>query len=153
MFHFDNSYLEFPDKCYSKVNPATVKDPELLLLNHKLAEDLGLNKTDDSEIAAMLSGNRIPENSIPFAQAYEGHQFEHFNMQGDGRAILLGEHIDPQGQRFDIQLKSSGQTPYSRRGDGKATLKAMLREYLISDTMHALGISCSRSLSVVKRIK
>jgi len=91
--------------------------------------------------------------TLPFAQAYEGHQFEHLNMQGDGRAILLGEHIDPQGQRFDIQLKSSGQTPYSRHGDGKATLKAMLREYLISDAMHALGISCSRSLSVVKRIK
>lgn len=150
MFHFDNSYLQLPDKCYSKVNPATVKDPELILFNHKLAEDLGLNKTDDSEIAAMLSGKRIPEKSIPFAQAYAGHQFGHFNMLGDGRAILLGEHIDPQGLRFDIQLKGSGQTPYSRRGDGKATLKAMLREYLISEAMYALGIPSSRSLSVVK---
>jgi serine/tyrosine/threonine adenylyltransferase len=128
-----------------------VKSPKLLLFNETLATELGLNRTEDSqdELAQLFSGNMLPENCFPLAQAYAGHQFGHFTMLGDGRAHLLGEQVRPDGAVFDIQLKGSGPTPYSRRGDGRATVKAMLREYLISEAMHALGVPTSRSLAVV----
>lgn len=104
-------------------------------------------QSDDG--VAMLAGNKIPEGAAPIAQAYAGHQFGHFTMLGDGRAVLLGEQITPQGERFDVQLKGAGRTPYSRGGDGRAALGPMLREYIISEAMHALGIPTTRSLAVV----
>ena len=116
-----------------------------------MATSLGLNvqglQSEDG--VAVLAGNKIPEGSLPLAQAYAGHQFGHFNMLGDGRTLLLGEQINPQGERFDIQLKGSGRTPYSRGGDGRAALGPMLREYIISEAMYALGIPTTRSLAVV----
>lgn len=148
---FNNTYNTLPDKFYTKINPSQAPLPELVLFNKVFAEELGIllpNSSSDA-IAEQLSGNAIPEGVEPLAQAYAGHQFGHFTMLGDGRAVLLGEHITPSGLRYDIQLKGSGRTPYSRRGDGKATLKAMLREYLISEAMHHLGIPSSRSLAVV----
>ncbi|MEY3804845.1 MAG: hypothetical protein RL667_967 [Pseudomonadota bacterium] len=115
-----------------------------------LANELGLNAaTLASQGATYLAGNKLLAGSEPIAQAYAGHQFGHFNMLGDGRAILLGEHITPSGVRFDIQLKGAGETAYSRRGDGRAALGAMLREYIISEAMHALGVPTTRSLAVV----
>lgn len=121
------------------------------MLNHALAESLALDidVLSAAEAAALFSGNVLPEGAQPIAQAYAGHQFGHFTMLGDGRAILLGEHLTPAGERFDIQLKGSGQTPFSRRGDGRAALAPMLREYVISEAMYALGIPTTRSLAVV----
>ncbi|MCC5930708.1 MAG: YdiU family protein [Cyclobacteriaceae bacterium] len=150
-WNFDNSYLQLPEKMYSKLNPVPVKAPSLILFNHTLAEEIGLDVKgyDWQKLAACFSGNEIPGGADPLAQAYAGHQFGHFTMLGDGRAILLGEHLTPDGKRIDIQLKGSGRTPYSRRGDGRATLYSMLREYLISEAMHYLGIPSSRSLAVV----
>lgn len=150
-WNFDNSYSLLPKSFYRQVNPSPVQSPKLVMLNSFLAESLGLNphalqKTDG---VAVLSGNWFPEGSAPLAQAYAGHQFGHFTMLGDGRAILLGEQITPRGERFDIQLKGSGRTPYSRQGDGRAALGPMLREYIISEAMHALGIPTTRSLAVV----
>ena len=112
---------------------------------------MGLNvkALQSEEGVAVFAGNMIPEGASPLAQAYAGHQFGHFNMLGDGRAVLLGEQISPQGVRVDIQLKGSGRTPYSRGGDGRAALGPMLREYIISEAMHALGIPTTRSLAVV----
>ena len=110
---------------------------------------LNVNALQSEEGIAVLAGNMIPKDATPLAQAYAGHQFGHFNMLGDGRAVLLGEQISPQGVRVDIQLKGSGRTPYSRGGDGRAALGPMLREYIISEAMHALGIPTSRSLAVV----
>ncbi len=150
MFNFDNSYISLPDKFYSRVHPSPVAKPELVLLNKELLKVLTIHSNNSEEFIAELSGNKIPRNSIPFSQAYAGHQFGHFTMLGDGRAIILGEHITADNKRYDIQLKGCGQTPYSRRGDGRATLKAMLREYLISEAMHYLNIPTSRSLAVVK---
>ena len=126
-------------------------NPSVVCFNENLANELGLGflKNDEQSIASYFSGNKIPDGSKPLAQAYAGHQFGHFTMLGDGRAILLGEQITPDGRKFDIQLKGSGQTPFSRRGDGRATLYSMLREYLISEAMHYLGIPTSRSLAVV----
>ncbi|UUZ87097.1 YdiU family protein [Paenibacillus sp. P26] len=123
----------------------------MIVLNERLAASLGLNVSGlrSDEGTAALAGNRIPEGAEPLAQAYAGHQFGHFTMLGDGRAILLGEQLTPQGERFDIQLKGSGRTPYSRGGDGRAALGPMLREYIISEAMHALGIPTTRSLAVV----
>ncbi|MBB3072784.1 uncharacterized protein YdiU (UPF0061 family) [Paenibacillus baekrokdamisoli] len=116
-----------------------------------MASSLGLNvqALQSNDGVAVLAGNQIPEGALPLAQAYAGHQFGHFNMLGDGRALLLGEQITPQDERVDIQLKGSGETPYSRRGDGRAALGPMLREYIISEAMHALGIATTRSLAVV----
>ncbi|MZP29987.1 YdiU family protein [Heliobacterium undosum] len=150
-WNFDNSYAQLPDKFFSMLNPTPAHTPELSILNHPLAADLGLNvQTLHSEDGvAVLAGNRVPEGALPLAQAYAGHQFGHFTMLGDGRALLLGEQITPQGERFDIQLKGSGRTPYSRRGDGRAALGPMLREYIISEAMHSLGIPTTRSLAVV----
>lgn len=150
-WNFDNSYVRLPQSFFSKLNPTPVRSPELVILNDSLAASLGLSvqSLQSMDGVAVLAGNRIPEGALPLAQAYAGHQFGHFTMLGDGRALLLGEQITPQGERYDIQLKGPGKTPYSRRGDGRAALGPMLREYIISEAMHALGIATTRSLAVV----
>ncbi|WP_226001489.1 protein adenylyltransferase SelO [Paenibacillus sp. BJ-4] len=149
-WNFDNSYSRLPESLFTRLNPTPVRSPKLIMLNHPLAASLGLNgaalqRNDGVEV---LAGNQAPEGAAPLAQAYAGHQFGHFNMLGDGRALLLGEQITPLGERVDIQLKGSGRTPYSRRGDGRAALGPMLREYIISEAMHGLGIATTRSLAV-----
>ncbi|MBM7649918.1 uncharacterized protein YdiU (UPF0061 family) [Bacillus ectoiniformans] len=150
-WNFDNSYARLPQLFYTSQNPTPVRSPDLLVLNSELAESLGLNaeelQTDQG--IAILAGNETPDGASPLAQAYAGHQFGHFNMLGDGRAVLLGEQITPQGGRVDIQYKGSGRTPYSRGGDGRAAIGPMLREYIISEAMHALRIPTTRSLAVV----
>jgi uncharacterized protein YdiU (UPF0061 family) len=145
------SYLQLPEVLFSRVMPTPVKAPQAVLVNYPLSTSLGFNiaEADLGEITATLSGNAVPQDSNPIAQAYMGHQFGYPNMLGDGRAILLGEQIAPSGKRYDIQLKGAGPTPYSRRGDGRATLSACLREYIISEAMYHLGIPTSRSLAVV----
>ncbi|KAF6562605.1 YdiU family protein [Paenibacillus sp. EKM202P] len=150
-WNFDNSYSRLPESMFTKLNPNPVRSPKLIILNHPLAVSLGLNENalQRDDAVAMLAGNQVPEGATPLAQAYAGHQFGHFNMLGDGRALLLGEQITLLGKRVDIQLKGSGRTPYSRRGDGRAALGPMLREYIISEAMHALGIATTRSLAVV----
>ncbi len=151
-WHFDNSYLRLPDMMLSKLNPVPVSKPELTIVNDSLSKKLGLDfsQVSNDNISLLLSGNLLPEGSASIAQAYAGHQFGHFTMLGDGRAIMIGEHLTPDNKRFDIQFKGSGQTPYSRGGDGRAALGPMLREYIISEAMHALGIETTRSLAVVK---
>ncbi|TAG13960.1 MAG: YdiU family protein [Sphingobacteriia bacterium] len=149
-WNFNNSYQQLSNKMYSPVMPTKVLAPATVLFNKKLAVELGLVfEAADTEFKdGVFSGNFIPEGAEPIAQAYAGHQFGHFNILGDGRAILLGEIITPNGSRVDIQLKGSGPTPYSRRGDGRATLRSMLREYIISEAMHGMGIASSRSIAV-----
>lgn len=151
MKKLENTYATLPGALFALQHPVPVKKPELILWNHDLALQLNLPffNYPKEELASIFAGNQLLEGSIPLAQAYAGHQFAHFTMLGDGRAILLGEISDPDGQRYDIQLKGSGVTPYSRGGDGRATLSAMLREYLLSEAVHSLGISTSRSLAVV----
>ena len=150
-FNFDNTYIHLPKVFYTKLLPAPVPKPEVVILNTPLATDMGLDfsKISADEQAALFGGNNMPEGSEPLAQAYAGHQFGHFTMLGDGRAIVWGEHVTPSGQRFDLQFKGSGPTPYSRGGDGRAALGPMLREYIISEAMHALNIPTTRSLAVV----
>ncbi len=150
-WNFDNSYARLPQLFYTKIKPVAVSSPSLVVLNQSLAESLGLSSDalKEKEGIDILAGNKIPDGSEPLAQAYAGHQFGYFTMLGDGRAVLLGEHITPSGDRFDIQFKGSGKTPYSRGGDGRAVLGPMLREYIISEAMHGLGIPSSRSLAVV----
>jgi uncharacterized protein YdiU (UPF0061 family) len=150
-WNFDNSYARLPQSFFTRMSPPPAHSPQLNVLNEPLAISLGLNvqALQSADGAAMLAGNEIPEGALPLAQAYAGHQFGHFNRLGDGRALLLGEQITPTGERFDIQLKGSGRTPYSRGGDGRASLGPMLREYIISEAMHALGIATTRSLAVV----
>ncbi|HPT88542.1 MAG TPA: YdiU family protein [Bacillota bacterium] len=150
-WNFDNSYARLPKIFYSIQNPVPVASPQLVIFNDALAETLGLNvqALRSQEGVEILAGNRVPEGALPLAQAYAGHQFGHFTILGDGRALLLGEQLTPAGERFDIQLKGSGPTPYSRRGDGRAALVPMLREYIISEAMYALGIPTTRSLAVV----
>ncbi|WP_134699773.1 YdiU family protein [Ammoniphilus sp. YIM 78166] len=150
-WNFDNSYARLPEKFFLSQNPTPVRSPKLIIFNHSLASSLGLNAEalQTEEGVAVFAGNWIPESSMPLAQAYAGHQFGHFTMLGDGRAILLGEQMTPTGERFDIQLKGPGRTPYSRGGDGRAAVGPMLREYIISEAMHALGIPTTRSLAVV----
>ena len=150
-FHFNNSYLNLPELFYEKRLPEVVSMPKMLVLNQELIASIGfeLSQFNKQETAEIFSGNRILDGSDPFAQAYAGHQFGHFTMLGDGRAHVLGEHIQSDGKRFDIQLKGSGRTRYSRRGDGRASLGPMLREYIISEAMHSLGIPTTRSLAVV----
>jgi uncharacterized protein YdiU (UPF0061 family) len=146
---FDNSYARLPEALFSRVLPEPVARPAMAVFNRRLARDLGLDESILAERGAdIFAGNRLPEGAEPIAQAYAGHQFGHFTNLGDGRAVLLGEHLAPGGERWDIQLKGSGQTPYSRRGDGRAALGPMLREYIISEAMHALGIPTTRSLAV-----
>ncbi len=149
-WNFDNSYTRLPKSFFTSQNPTPVHSPKLAILNEPLAATLGLNAETLQNVdgASIFAGNKIPDGASPLAQAYAGHQFGHFTMLGDGRAILLGEQITPLGQRFDIQLKGSGRTPYSRRGDGRAALGPMLREYIISEAMFALGIPTTRSLAV-----
>lgn len=151
-WHFDNSYARLPGILYTKLEPTPVQSPRLVILNDSLAAALGLNAEAlrSNEGTAVLAGNQLPSGALPLAQAYAGHQFGHFTMLGDGRALLLGEQITPNGERFDIQLKGSGRTPYSRGGDGRAALGPMLREYIISEAMHGLGIPTTRSLAVVE---
>lgn len=150
-WNLDNSYARLPKSFFSSHKPTPVRAPQLLILNESLAVSLGLDvdALQSEEGVAELAGNRLPEGASPLAQAYAGHQFGHFTMLGDGRAVLLGEQITPLGERVDIQLKGPGRTPYSRGGDGRAALGPMLREYIISEAMHALGIPTTRSLAVV----
>ena len=152
IWRFENSYLNLPSPFYSELTPTTVSSPSLLLLNSNVANNLGLKSLigESDYLTSVFSGNYVPEQTTPFAQAYGGHQFGHFNILGDGRAVLLGEVTGIDGEKYDLQLKGSGQTPYSRRGDGRATVYSMLREYLISEAMHGLGISTTRSLAVVR---
>ncbi len=148
---FDNSYARLPQTFFAPIHPTPVAEPWLIKFNRPLAEELGLDADAlERDGAAIFSGNRIPEGAEPLAMAYSGHQFGSFNPQlGDGRAILLGEVIDIHGKRRDIQLKGSGPTPYSRRGDGRAALGPVLREYIVSEAMHALGIPTTRALAAV----
>ena len=150
-FNFDNTYIHLPKAFYTELSPVPVRKPEMVIFNAPLATDMGLDFSGISTDvkAALFSGNIMPEGSEPLAQAYAGHQFGHFTMLGDGRAIVWGEHITPSGQRLDIQFKGSGPTPYSRGADGRAVLGPMLREYIISEAMHALNIPTTRSLAVV----
>jgi len=151
-WRFDNTYSKLPDPFISNTSPIPVKSPELIILNDNLAKQLGLNFSliSKKELSNLFSGNSLPEGSKSIAQAYAGHQFGHFTMLGDGRAVLMGEHISKNNERFDIQFKGSGQTPFSRNGDGRAALGPMLREYIISEAMHSLNIPTTRSLAVVK---
>ncbi len=143
---FDTTYKELDSKLYSRVRPQDVDTPKILVLNEALCTDLGLDKEElNSQI---LSGQELLEE--PIAQAYAGHQFGNFTVLGDGRAMILGEHVHD-GSRYDIQLKGSGRTPYSRRGDGNATVSSMLREYIYSYAMQNLGVRTSRSLAVIER--
>lgn len=149
---FYNSFAGLPKDFYSRVCPLAVSNPDLAIFNYSLAEQLGIDTTNikPEEMAEVFSGNKILEGSEPIALIYAGHQFGYFVPQlGDGRAVLLGEVIDVNGQRRDIQLKGSGLTPYSRRGDGRATLGSMIREYIISEAMHSLGIKTTRCLALV----
>jgi len=151
-FHFDNTYAKLSDKLFSQQAPEPVSQPELIAFNSKLAEQLGLNteqlKSPDG--LSVLAGNRIPSGSEPIATAYAGHQFGHWVPQlGDGRAILLGEILDKNGVRFDIQLKGAGPTPYSRGGDGRAAVGPVIREYVVSEAMAALGVPTTRALAAV----
>ncbi len=150
-WQFDNSYARLPDSLYARLNPVSVRAPRLAILNEALAKTLGLNlhSLPEQDAALLFAGNALPDGAQPIAQAYAGHQFGNFTILGDGRAILLGEHITPTNERFDIQLKGSGQTPFSRQGDGRAAIAPMLREYIISEAMHALNIPTTRSLAVV----
>ena len=150
---FENSYTELPDSFFARVMPAVVRKPILLAWNGLLAGELGLDRlADDRErLARLFSGNEMLPGAEPIALAYAGHQFGHFVPQlGDGRALLLGEVVDNgTGRRWDIQLKGSGQTPFSRRGDGKAAIGPVIREYLVSEAMHRLGVPTTRSLAAV----
>ncbi len=151
-WHFDNTYSKLSNTFKENIKPTPVHDPELVILNEELASSLNLDfsKTDKKKLAEIFSGNSIPEETNTIAQAYAGHQFGHFTMLGDGRAVLLGEHLVNNDNRFDIQFKGSGRTSFSRGGDGRAALGPMLREYIISEAIHSLNIPTTRSLAVVK---
>jgi uncharacterized protein YdiU (UPF0061 family) len=151
-WHFDNSYSKLPKTFKEDTNPIPVSSPEILILNKDLAKELDLDfsNTNNDNLSKIFSGNILPEGSNSIAQAYAGHQFGHFTMLGDGRAVLIGEHLTNNSERFDIQFKGSGRTPFSRSGDGRAVLGPMLREYIISEAMYSLKIPTTRSLAVVK---
>ena len=151
-WNFDNTYFNLPESFKENINPVPVKDPELILLNDELASSLNLDfsKISHKELSKIFSGNLLPEGSNSIAQAYAGHQFGHFTMLGDGRAVLIGEHKTKSNKKYDIQFKGSGKTAFSRNGDGRAALGPMLREYIISEAMYNLGIPTTRSLAVVK---
>lgn len=144
-WNFDNSYLTLPEAFYRSVSGQTAIQTETILFNTALADELSLPQNIDSSI---LSGSKMPEGAASIALAYAGHQFGHFTMLGDGRALLMGEHITPENDRYDIHLKGSGRTPYSRGGDGQAPLGPMLREYIVSEYMHYIHIPTTRSLAV-----
>ena len=151
-WNFDNTYFNLSEPFREKISPSPVKKPEIILLNNDLAKLLSLDfsKISNSELSNIFSGNLLPAGSNSIAQAYAGHQFGHFTMLGDGRAILLGEHVSQSNKKYDIQFKGSGKTAFSRNGDGRAALGPMLREYIISEAMNALKIPTTRSLAVVK---
>jgi len=151
-WHFDNTYSKLSNTFKEEVKPTPVHNPELVVLNDQLAKDLNLDfsKIEKKNLSQIFSGNTLPKGSTTIAQAYAGHQFGHFTMLGDGRAVLLGEHLVNNTTRFDIQFKGSGRTSFSRSGDGRAVLGPMLREYIISEVIHALKIPTTRSLAVVK---
>ena len=149
---FSNSYARLPEHFFARLSPTTVAKPRLIKFNELLASELCLDTRalEPDELAAIFAGNVIPPGAEPIAMAYAGHQFGNFVPQlGDGRAILLGEVVDRNGERRDVQLKGTGRTPFSRRGDGRATLGPVLREYLVSEAMHALGIPATRALAAV----
>ena len=150
-WQLQHSYAQLPAPLHALVQPTAVAAPRMVIFNADLAETLGLDvsELDEPQRAALFSGNRLPPGAKPLAQAYAGHQFGHFTMLGDGRAILLGEVLGPDGIRRDIQLKGSGPTPYSRMGDGRAWMGPVLREYVVSEAMHALGIPTTRALAAV----
>ncbi len=150
-WRFDNSYARLSEALLSRLPPVPVKTPKLIIFNRSLSKDLGLDFSALSEerVASMFSGNVLPKGSQSIAQAYAGHQFGYFTNLGDGRAILIGEHLAPNNRRVDIQFKGSGKTPYSRDGYGRAALGPMLREYIISEAMFALGVPTTRSIAVV----
>ena len=151
-WHFDNTYSKLPNIFKEEIKPTPVHDPQLVVLNEELAKSLNLDftKINKKKLAEIFSGNSLPENTNTIAQAYAGHQFGHFTMLGDGRAVLLGEHLVNKNSRFDIQFKGSGRTSFSRGGDGRAALGPMLREYIISEAIYSLNIKTTRSLAVVK---
>ena len=151
-WHFDNSYSKLSKTFKEDIKPTPVHEPELVILNEELAKNLNLNFSgiEKKKLAEIFSGNSLPDGTNSIAQAYAGHQFGHFTMLGDGRAVLLGEHLVNKNQRFDIQFKGSGRTSFSRGGDGRAALGPMLREYIISEAINALNIPTTRSLAVVK---
>jgi uncharacterized protein YdiU (UPF0061 family) len=152
VFRFDNSYTRLPDRFFASVYPEPVEGPTLLKFNTALAAELQIeaDESDPVRLAAILAGNVVPPGASPIAMAYAGHQFGNFVPQlGDGRAILLGEVVDKLGRRRDIQLKGAGPTPFSRRGDGRAALGPVLREYIVSEAMHALGVPATRALAAV----
>ena len=151
-FNFQNTYTNLPSCFFTETNAVSVREPTLVILNEDLCKDIDLDfkLLTEKETASLLSGNSVLSNMNPFAQAYAGHQFGYFTNLGDGRALMLGEHITNSGKRYDIQFKGSGPTSYSRQGDGKAVLGPMLREYIISEAMHSLKIPTTRSLAVVK---
>jgi uncharacterized protein YdiU (UPF0061 family) len=150
-WNLDDSYARLPAVLFDRCEAARFAAPRLVIANDALAREIGLelSRASEGELAAIFAGQTLPDGATPIAQAYAGHQYGHFTMLGDGRAMLLGEQVAPGGARFDIQLKGSGETRYSRRGDGRAALAPMLREYLVSEAMHALGIPSTRSLAVV----
>ncbi|MEZ4253221.1 MAG: protein adenylyltransferase SelO family protein [Polyangiales bacterium] len=151
-FGFDNRYASFPGRFYARVRPSEVREPAALAINVALAEELGLDAAAlaSPEGLAILAGNAVPDDADPMALAYAGHQFGSFVPQlGDGRAILLGDLVDRHGRRRDVQLKGSGPTPFSRGGDGRAALGPVLREYVLSEAMHALGVPTTRALAAV----
>lgn len=148
-WQFTSNYTDLPERFYTYMTLNPVPEPKLIVINEQLAEELGLEADALKEEVAVLAGNKVPTDATPIAQAYMGHQFGHLTMLGDGRAILLGEHMTPKGKTVDIQLKGAGRTPYSRGGDGRAALGPMLREYIISEAMHHLGIPTTRALAVV----
>ena len=148
---FDNSYHNLPQEFFERINPVPVKDPKVIIFNTDLGKSLGIDpKMSEKDLAKIFSGNEVPKGSSPIALAYAGHQFGQFVHQlGDGRAILLGELSTPDQERYDIQLKGSGQTKFSRQGDGRAPIGPIIREYVISESMNALGIPSTRSLAAI----
>jgi len=149
---FNNSYVKLPEHFYAKQSPVPVSDPALIAANHALADYLGIDPLwlESDEGVSVIAGNELPDGSEPIATVYAGHQFGHWNPRlGDGRAVLLGEVVAKDGERYDIQLKGSGITPFSRNGDGRAPLGPIVREYIVSEAMAALGIPSSRTLAAV----
>ena len=151
-WNFKNTYFNLPKSFKEDINPVPVKNPDLVMFNESLASELNLNYStiDKKELSKIFSGNVLPNGSNSIAQAYAGHQFGHFTMLGDGRAVLIGEHTTQTNKKYDIQFKGSGKTSFSRNGDGRAALGPMLREYIISEAMNGLNIPTTRSLAVIK---
>ena len=151
-WHFNNTYSKLSETFKENIKPIPVTNPDLVILNKALASELDLDFStiDKEELSKIFSGNLLPDGSNSIAQAYAGHQFGHFTMLGDGRAVLIGEHTTKSNKKYDIQFKGSGKTAFSRNGDGRAALGPMLREYIISEAMNGLNIPTTRSLAVVK---